>query len=98
MIYKSYAIIVETSLNCFSHQKMMSAVTSHLLVPELISEMAPGSAKDIPYGQTDRSASLRLYILHFSFYFMFWASVVGSMACKRVLWNTTIIFTTTCDK
>ena len=30
----------------------------------------------------------------FSFYFMFWASVVGSVACKRVLWNTTVIFTT----
>ena len=25
---------------------------------------------------------------------MFWASVVGSVACKRVLWNTTVIFTT----
>ena len=98
MIYKSYVIIVETSLNCFSHSKMMTAVTSDLFLPELISEMPPGSAKDIPYGQTDRSASLRLYILHFSFYFMFWARVVGSMACKRVLWNTTIIFTTTCDK
>ena len=51
--------------------------------------MPPGSAKDIPHGQTDRSASLRLYILHFSFYFMFWARVVGSVAGKRVLWNTT---------
>ena len=94
MIYKSYPIIVETSINCFSHSKMMTAVASHLFLPELISDMAPGSAKDILYGQTDRSASLRLYILHFSFYFMFWASVVGSVACKRVLWNTTVIFTT----
>ena len=25
---------------------------------------------------------------------MFWASVVGSVACKIVLWNTTAIFTT----
>ena len=30
MIYKSYSIIVETSLNCFSHSKIMTAVTSHL--------------------------------------------------------------------
>ena len=171
MIYKSCPFIVETSLNCFSHSKMMTAVTSHMFLPELgpvsrksrklfgpekpfvklrsaysvklvfsyvvkgikikitakfrasrrlrfedakrilsperrrkvsglsrnrplISEMPPGSAKDIPYGQTDRSASLRLYILHFSFYFMFWARVVGSVASKRVLWNTTVIFTT----
>ena len=48
MIYKSYPIIVETSLNFFSHSKMMTAVTSHLFLPELISEMPPGSAKDIP--------------------------------------------------
>ena len=162
MIYKSYPFIVETSLNCFSHSKMMTAITSHMFLPELgpvsrksrklfgpkkpfvklrpaysvnlvfsyvvkgirikitakfrasrrlrfedakrilsperrpkvISEMSPGSAKDIPHGQTDRSASLRLYILHFSFYFMFWARVVGSVASKRVLWNTTVLFTT----
>ena len=169
MIYKSYPFIVETSLNCFSHSKMMTAVTSHMFLPELgpvsrksrklfgrekpfvklrpaysvklvfsyvvkgikitakfrasrrlrfedakrilsperrrkvsglsrnrplISEMPPGSAKDILHGQTDRSASLRLYILHFSFYFMFWARVVGSVAGKRVLWNTTVLFTT----
>ena len=73
---------------------MMTAVTSHLFLPGLISEMLPGSAKDILYGQTDQSASLHLHILHFSFYFMFWARVVGSVACKRVLWNTTIIFIT----
>jgi len=78
----------------------MTAVTSHLFLPGTISEMPPGSAKDIVmqlYGQTDQSASLCLYILHFSFYFMFWARVVGSVACKRGLWNTvniTIIFIT----
>ena len=60
MRYKSYPIIAETSLNYFSHSKMMSAVTSHLFLSELISEMPPGSAKDILYGQTDRSASLHL--------------------------------------
>ena len=52
-------IIVETSLNCFSHSKIMTAVASHLFLPELTGEMPPGSAKDILYGQTDRSASLR---------------------------------------
>ena len=87
MIYKSYPIIVETSVNCFSHSKMTTAVASHLFLPELISEMPTGSAKDILYRQTDRSESLRLYLLHFSFHFMFWASAVGSVACKRVLWN-----------
>ena len=87
MIYKSYPIIVETSVNCFSHSKMTTAVASHLFLPELISEMPPGSAKDILYRKTDRSESVRLYLLHFSFQFMFWASVVGSVACKRVLWN-----------
>ena len=35
MIYKSYPFIVETSLNCFSHSKMMNAVTSHMFLPEL---------------------------------------------------------------
>ena len=60
MIYKSYPIIVETPVNCFSHSKMTTAVASHLFLPELISEMPPGSAKDILCGQTDRSASLRL--------------------------------------
>ena len=60
MIYKSYPTIVETSVNCFTHSKMMTAVASHLFLPELISEMPPGSAKDILYGQTDRSASLGL--------------------------------------
>ena len=72
-----------TSLNCFSHSKIMTAVTSHLFLPGLISEMPPGSAKDIVmqlYGQTDQSASLCLYILHFSFYFMFSASVVVWLA------------------
>ena len=73
---------------------MMNAVTSHLFRRELISEMPPGSAKDILCGQTDWSASSRLQILHFSFYFMIWARVFGSVACKRVLWNTTIIFIT----
>ena len=75
----------------------MTAVTSHLFLPGLISEMPPGSAKDIVmqlYGQPDRSASLCLCILHFSFYFKFSAIVVGSVACKRVLWNTTVIFIT----
>ena len=91
---KSYPVIVETSLNSFSHSKMMTAVTSHLFLPELISEMPPGSPKDILYGETHPSASLHLQILHFSFYFMFWATVVGSVACKRVLWNTTVIFIT----
>ena len=59
MIYESYPIIVEASVNCFSHSKMTTAVASHLFFPELISEMPPGSAKDILYGQTDRSASMR---------------------------------------
>ena len=72
----------------------MTAVTSHQFLPELISEMPPGSAKDILYGQTDRSASLCLYILHFSFFFKFWARVLGSVAYKRVLWNKTVIFMT----
>ena len=31
---------------------------------------------------------------NFPVYFMFWASVLGSVACKRVLWDTTVIFTT----
>ena len=69
----------------------MTAVTSHLFLPGLISEMPPGSSKDIVmqlYGQTNQSASLCLYILHFSLYSMFWVRVVGSVACKRVLWNT----------
>ena len=60
MIYKSYSIIAETSLNCL---KIMTAVTSHLSLPRLISEMPPGSAKDIVmqlYGQPDRSVSLFL--------------------------------------
>ena len=60
MIYKSYSIIAETSLNCL---KIMTAVTSHLFLPGLISEMPPGSAKDIVmqlYGQPDRSVSLFL--------------------------------------
>ena len=64
MIFKSCSIIVETSLNCL---KIMTAVTSHLFLPGLISEMPPGSAKDIVmqlYGQPDWSASLCLYILH----------------------------------
>ena len=94
MIFKSCSIIVETSLNCL---KIMTAVTSHLFLLGLISEMPPGSAKDIVmqvYGHPDWSASLCLYILHFSFYFKFWARVVGSVACKRVLWNTTVIFMT----
>ena len=75
----------------------MTAVTSHLFLPGLISEMTPGSAKDIMmqlYGQRDWSASLCLYILHFFNYFKLWARVVGYVACKRVLWNTTIIFIT----
>ena len=58
MIYKSYPIIVETSINCFYHSKMTTAVASHLFLPELISEMPPGSAKDILYGQTDRFQQL----------------------------------------
>ena len=94
MIYKSYSIIAETSLNCL---KIMTAVTSHLSFPGLISGKPPGSAKDIVmqlYGQPGRSASLFLCILHFSFYFKFWARVVGSVACKRVLWDKTVIFIT----
>ena len=63
----------------------MTAITSHLFLPELISEMPPGSAKDILYGQTDRPASLHLYILHFEF-------------CIRVLWNTTVIYITSIRK
>ena len=35
MIYKSYPFIVETSLNCFSHSKMMTVATSHMFSPEL---------------------------------------------------------------
>ena len=35
MMYKSYPFIVETSLNCFSYSKMMTAVTSHMFLPEL---------------------------------------------------------------
>ena len=69
MIYKSYSINDETPLNCL---KVMTAVTSHQFLPELISEIPPGSAKDILYGQTDRSASLCLYILHFSIFFKLW--------------------------
>ena len=57
---KSYPVIVETSSNSFSHSKMMTAVTSHLFLPELISEMPPGSTKDILYGETQPSASLHL--------------------------------------
>ena len=53
MMYKSYPINVETSVNCFSHSKMTTAVASHLFLPELISKMPPGSAKDNLYGQTD---------------------------------------------
>ena len=70
MIYKSYSIIVETSLNCFSHSKIMTAVTSQLCLTVLISMMPPGSAKDIVmqmYGKTDRSTSLCSYILYFPF-------------------------------
>ena len=70
MIYKSYSIIVETSLNCFSHSKIMTAVTSQLCLTGLISMMPPGSAKDIVmqmYGKTNRSTSLCSYILYFPF-------------------------------
>ena len=52
MTYKCDPIIAETSVNCSSHSKMMTAVASHLFLPELISEMPPASAKDILYGQT----------------------------------------------
>ena len=65
---------------------------SFVSVTGLIQEMTPGSPKDIMvqlYGQPDWSAS------HFaSVYFKFWARVVGSVARKRVLWNTTVIFIT----
>ena len=44
MIYKSYSIIVETSVNCLT---TMAAVTSHMFLPTLTSEMPHGSAKDI---------------------------------------------------
>ena len=74
IIYKSYSIIVETSFKCFSHSKIMTAVTSHLCLSGLISKMPPGSAKDFVmqlYEQTDQLASLCLYILYFSFYFIF---------------------------
>ena len=57
MIYKSYSIIVEKSLNCL---KIMTTATSHLFLPGLISEMTPGSAKDNMvqlYGQSGWSAS-----------------------------------------
>ena len=94
MLFKSYSVVAEISLNCL---KIMTAVTSHLFFPGLISEMPPGSTKNIVmqlYGQPDRSASLCLYILHFSFFFKFWARVVGSVACKTVVWNTTVIFIT----
>ena len=73
MIQKSYSIIVETSLKCFSHSKIMIAVTSHLCLSGL-SKMPPGSAKHIAmqlYEQTGQSASLCLYIFYFSFYFIF---------------------------
>jgi len=94
MLYKSYPVIAEISLNCL---KIMIPVTSHLFFPGLISEMPPGSTKNLVmqlYGQPDRSASLCLYILHFYFFFKFWARVVGSVACKRVLWDKTVIFIT----
>ena len=74
MTHKSYSIIVETSLKCFSHSKIMTAVTSHLCLSGLISKMPPGSAKHIAmqlYEQTGQSASLCLYIFYFSFYFIF---------------------------
>ena len=44
VIYKSYSIIVETSVNCLT---TMAAVTSHMFLPRLTSEMPHGSAKDI---------------------------------------------------
>ena len=72
MIYKSYSIIFETSLNFFSHSKIMTAVTSHFCLSGLIGKMHPGSAKDIVmqlYKKTALSASLCLYILYFSVYF-----------------------------
>ena len=74
MIYKSHSLIFETSLNCFSCSKIMTAVTSHFCLSGLIGKMPPGSAKDIVMQlckQTDWSASLCLYILYFSVYFIF---------------------------
>ena len=44
MLFKSYSVIAEISLNCL---KIMTAVTSHLFFPGLISEMPPGSTKNI---------------------------------------------------
>ena len=35
-----------------------------------------------------------IFCTFISFYFMFWARAVGSVACKRVLWNITVIFKT----
>ena len=58
----------------FSYSKIMTAVTSHLCLSGLISKMPPGSAKHVAmqlYEQTGQSASLCLYILYFSFYFIF---------------------------
>lgn len=42
------------------HLKIMTAVTSHQCLPELIHEMPPGHAKDVVLrlcGNTDRSAT-----------------------------------------
>ena len=65
MIFKSCSIIVEISLNCV---KIMTAFTSHLFLPGQISEMPPGSAKDIVmqlYGQPDWSASVFIHLTLF---------------------------------
>lgn len=44
--------------------KIMTAVTSHQRMPEMIDEMPQGCAKDLVFqlcGRTDRSASLKIY-------------------------------------
>ena len=63
LLARKLELFVSLAWCCFAQKivaKMMTPVTSHLFLPELISEMPPGSAEDILYGQTDPSASLHL--------------------------------------
>jgi len=68
----SLSYLVFLAWCCLNCLKIMTAVTSHLLLPGLISEMPPGSPKDIVmqlYGQPDWS-SLCLYITFCTFPFI----------------------------
>ena len=88
MIYKSYPIIAQTSVKLFFPLKdddccCQSPCSFQSWSVRRLQGLQRIFCMDRLTGQ-----HLCVYqILHFSFYFMFWASVVGSVACKRVLWN-----------